>query len=155
MKEKFSCELRQYLNETSGPAWVRTYLCPSKGIYMTTASLELHGLWEVQFSEERCVRKGEKSWYSLKSVLHLHQQKQKKSVWKIIILYIVEKLYRSTRMRGIKTLVPYHLVRNYPSKQHHRLGAKHWPIPQNSILRDICIFPLLIFVVYSFAIIII
>lgn len=155
MKEKFSCELCQYLNETSGPAWVRTNLCPSKGIYMTTASLELHGLWEVQFSEERCVRKGGKKLIFTKICSTSSPTKTKKSVWKIIILYIVEKLYRSTRMRGIKTLVPYHLVRNYPSKQHHRLGAKNWPIPQNSILRDICIFPLLIFIVYSFATIII
>ena len=50
--------------------------------------------------------------------------KTKNFVWKRIILCVVEKLYRFTRMTGVKTsLVPYHLLRNYPNKQHHGLRA--------------------------------
>lgn len=99
-------------------------LCPSKGIYMTTASLELHGLREVQFSEERCVRKEKKKLIFTKICSTPSPTKTKKFVWKIIILCIVEKLDRSTRMRGTEALAPHHLLRNYPSKQHQWLGAR-------------------------------
>ena len=103
--------------------------------------------WGRYSSQKMCGSEREKKLIFTKICSTPSPTKTKKFVWKIIMLCIVEKLYSSTRMTGIKTsLVPYHL-RNYPSKQHHWLGAKDWPIPQNSIFRDTWVFPLLILIV--------
>lgn len=134
--------------DSDGPGRVRTYFCAQVKGYTWWHSHQNYMDWGrcSSLKKDVWVRKGKKLMFTKISSTS-SPTKPKNFVWKIIIFCVVEKLYRFTRMTGVKTsLVPYHLLRNYPNKQHHGLWANDWPILQNSIFKDIWFFPLPIFI---------